>query len=239
MSARAAASGSAAWRLLACMIPLAVLSQFYRSSTGVIAPELSAELSLSTEQIGIVSGAFFIAITVLQLPIGIMLDRFGPRRVIVSLMGLAIIGSVAFAWGQSFTELVVARVLIAAGFASVTIGSVVILRNWLPAAELSAAMSVLFAAANAGSLVATSPLAIASVWIGWRDTFIALALVSAACAFLFYLFLRDRPRGDAPTGTAEPFGEAITGDPSRDAARDRRLCLRHRRGRTLGRTLPT
>jgi predicted MFS family arabinose efflux permease len=211
MSARAAASGNVAWRLLACMIPLAVLSQFYRSSTGVIAPELSTELSLSTEQIGIVSGAFFIAITVLQLPIGIMLDRFGPRRVIVSMMGLAVLGSVAFALGQSFTGLVVARVLIAAGFAAVTIGSVVILRNWLPAAELSAAMSVLFAAANAGSLVATSPLALASVSIGWRNTFIGLALISVACALLFYLFLRDRPTGEAPAATAEPFGAAVTG----------------------------
>src|SRR5690349_6730473 len=151
--------------LLACTIPLAVLSQFYRSSTGVIAPELAAEFGLTTEEIGFVSSAFFIAIAVLQLPIGILLDRFGARRVITATMGIAVVGSVAFALAGSFAGLVLARVLIATGFAAVTIGSVVILRNQLPPSELSASMSILFAAANAGSLAATAPLAHAAAFL--------------------------------------------------------------------------
>lgn len=198
-------------RLLACTIPLAVLSQFYRSSTGVIAPDLVADVGLTIEELGLVSGAFFIAITALQLPVGILLDRFGPRRVIAATMAIAVAGSIAFALAESFAGLVLSRVLIATGFAAVTIGSVVMLRNWLPAAALSAAMSILFAAANGGSLVATAPLARAAVWLGWRETFLALAAVSAVAALAFYLFLRDSPgEGDA-SGAKEPFLDTVKG----------------------------
>lgn len=197
--------------LLACTIPLAVLSQFYRSSTGVIAPDLIAEFDLTTEQIGFVSGVFFIAITLLQLPIGILLDRFGPRRIIAAMMGIAVAGSVAFALAGSFAGLVLARILIATGFAAVTIGSVVILRNWLPASGLSAAMSILFAAANGGSLVATAPLARAALWLGWRETFLVLAAISALAAAVFYLFLRDRPKEAGPSAAGEPLLESAKG----------------------------
>ena len=196
--------------LLACTIPLAVLSQFYRSSTGVIAPELAAEFGLTTEEIGFVSGAFFIAIAVLQLPVGILLDRFGAHRVITATMGIAVAGSVAFALAGSFAGLVLARVLIATGFAAVTIGSVVILRNQLPPAELSASMSILFAAANAGSLVATAPLAQAAASLGWRETFLALAVLSALAAAVFYLLVRDRGKTAAAAPT-EPFLATVAG----------------------------
>lgn len=198
-------------RLLACTIPLAVLSQFYRSSTGVIAPELVADVRLTVEQLGLVSGAFFIAITVLQLPVGVLLDRFGPRRVIAATMAIAVAGSVAFALAETFEGLVFSRVLIATGFAAVTIGSVVMLRNWLPAAGLSAAMSILFAAANGGSLIATAPLARAAVWLGWRETFLALAAVSALAALAFYLFLRDSPDEGSPRSPKEPFLDTVKG----------------------------
>jgi predicted MFS family arabinose efflux permease len=196
--------------LLACTIPLAVLSQFYRSSTGVIAPELAAEFGLTTEEIGFVSGAFFIAIAVLQLPVGILLDRFGAHRVITATMTIAVAGSVAFALAGSFAGLVLARVLIATGFAAVTIGSVVILRNRLPPAELAASMSILFAAANGGSLVATAPLAHAAASLGWRETFLALAVLSALAAAAFYLLLRDRAKTAAPA-PAEPLLATVAG----------------------------
>jgi MFS family permease len=197
--------------LLAGTIPLAVLSQFYRSSTGVIAPDLAAELALAPEQIGLVSGAFFVAIALLQLPVGILLDRFGPHRVIVAMMGIAVVGSIAFAFAGGFAELVLARVLIATGFAAVTIGSVVILRNRLPPVELAASMSILFAAANTGSLVATAPLGHAAAWIGWRETFLVLAAISALAAAAFHLLLRDRARDAARDAAAEPFAATVTG----------------------------
>jgi predicted MFS family arabinose efflux permease len=211
MSGSADTAPATAWRLLAGMIPLALLSQFYRSSTGVIAPDLAAELALTTEQIGLISGAFFVAIAVLQLPVGILLDRFGASRMIVALLGIAIAGSVAFAMGDGFGELVVARVLIATGFAAVTIGSVVILRKLLAPAELSIAIAILFAAANAGSLVATSPLATASAWLGWRETFVALGILSALCGLLFWTLTRDRSAREETSAARETLLQSATG----------------------------
>jgi sugar phosphate permease len=79
-SARKSANGRRASWVLCAMIPLIVLSQFFRSSNGVIAPDLMADLGLSAEDIGVLSSSFFFVFALLQVPLGILLDRCGARH---------------------------------------------------------------------------------------------------------------------------------------------------------------
>src|SRR3546814_8637513 len=72
--------------MLAAMIALAVLSQFYRSSNGVIAPEMMHEMNVDAHAIGLSSGAFFVIFAILQIPIGVLFDRYGPRRVVSGML---------------------------------------------------------------------------------------------------------------------------------------------------------
>jgi len=127
--------------MLAVMIALAVLSQFFRSSNGVIAPEMMAELNIDARSIGLSSGAFFVIFAVLQVPIGVLFDRYGARRVVSSMLGFAVVGSCLFALAQSLDLMVVSRFLIGLGFAGAMVGSLVVLSRWHNPTDFTRAMT--------------------------------------------------------------------------------------------------
>src|ERR1043166_6742063 len=83
------------WILLA-VTPLVILSQFFRSSSAVIAPSLMTELAMTAEDVGRLSSSFFFIFAVMQIPLGVLFDRFGARLIMSLLMLLAIVGSLCF-----------------------------------------------------------------------------------------------------------------------------------------------
>ena len=91
-----------------------VASQFFRVSNAVIAPELMVELAIGTETMGVVSGTYFLAFAAMQIPAGILLDRYGARRMVPGLFLLAVAGSLLYAWAQSGPELIAGRALASA-----------------------------------------------------------------------------------------------------------------------------
>ena len=91
------------------------LSSLLRNVNAVLAPQLVGALALTPGQLGLLTSAFFFAFALVQLPVGIALDRYGPRRVQLLLMLLAAGGTFLFATGQSFVQLVVARAIIGCG----------------------------------------------------------------------------------------------------------------------------
>ncbi len=184
----------ASW-VLCPLIPLIVLSQFFRSSNGVIAPDLMADLGLTAEDIGVLSSSFFFVFALLQIPLGILLDRFGARYVLSALMLLTIAGSLVFAGATDLSGLIAGRLLIGTGCAGLMVGSLVILARWYSPAHFAGALATLFASANAGSLAATLPLAAAAAAWGWRSTFIGLSVISTILAAVFFLTVRDAAPG--------------------------------------------
>lgn len=183
--------------MITTMILLAILSQFLRSSTGVIAPDIMADLGLAAQDMGYLSSAFFIIFALLQIPVGVLLDRYGVRRVLATMMVVTVVGSVVFAQGSSVTELVTARLMMGFGCAGLMVGSLVVLSRWCRPEQFTRMMALLFAAANAGSLVATLPLAASAAAFGWRVTFLGLAVIAAALTALFAAIVRDAPPGEA------------------------------------------
>jgi predicted MFS family arabinose efflux permease len=182
--------------MLIAMILLAVLSQFLRSSTGVIAPDIMAELDLGADDMGYLSSAFFVVFALLQIPVGVFLDRFGPRRVLAGMMVSTVIGSLVFALGQSFAVLVAGRLMMGFGCAGLMVGSLVVLSRWCRPERFTRTLALLFAAANAGSLIATLPLAAAAAAFGWRWTFVGLAAITALLTAIFAAAVRDAPPGE-------------------------------------------
>lgn len=198
--------------MLAAMITLVVLSQFFRSSNGVIAPEMMHELNVDAHAIGLSSGAFFVIFAVLQIPLGVLFDRYGPRCVVSGMLVFAVVGSAVFGLADSLGLLVAGRFLIGLGFAGGMVGSLVILSRWLDPIDFTRAMTILFASANIGSLLATSPLSAATDLVGWRATFLLLAIVTAAVAAGFFLIVRDEPPGSTGrAGRPETLAASIRG----------------------------
>ena len=172
---------------------LAIHSQFYRNSVGVIAPDLVVELALTPRDLGLVTGSFFFVFAALQIPFGVLLDRFGARLTVSLTLTVAVAGGVVFAASETAAGLTAGRILLGIGFAAAMVGPLVVMRRWYSSRSFTMAIAVLFAAAHAGNLAATAPLAAAAAAWGWRATFMAQATLTAGIALLFFLAVRDAP----------------------------------------------
>jgi predicted MFS family arabinose efflux permease len=204
-------STQAGARLIGMLAAITVLSQFYRISGGVIAPELMRDLELTPSALGTANGAFFMALAVLQLPCGMLFDRFGPRRTIAFLTVAAVVGALAHAAATSALSLIVARALLGVGCAGSFMGAVVLTSRWYPGERMTTVMSWVFALSNVGTLIGATPLAWASDMVGWRMAFVFMAAVTAVVGLIFFVVVRDRPDGRPFAGNGESFGEILRG----------------------------
>jgi predicted MFS family arabinose efflux permease len=185
--------------LMVLLIAVTCLSQFFRVSNSVIAPELARDLHLSARQIGWAGSAFFFALFAVQLPVGLWFDRFGARRTV------SVVSTDA-------TDLIVGRIIVGVGCAASFMSVVFLCARWFSARELSTALSWVFAASNLGTLAGATPLAWVANQFGWRNGFLGLAGVTLVVALLFYAVVRDRPpESTLPTTHKEPLREVFRG----------------------------
>lgn len=215
-----------AWRKTARLVGVFgltyILSQFLRTSNAVLAPELMAELALDPADLGLLTGAFFLAFGAVQIPVGIMLDRFGPRRVVALAMSLAVAGVVTFAAAEGLAGLTLGRILMGLGCAPILMGAYVVYARWFPADRFATLSGIQLGIGYTGALLATAPLAIAVEMIGWRWSMAVTGLWATLFALVVYLVVRDAPPGH-PLERRPPEGlrQAVGG--VREVIRDRRF----------------
>jgi len=172
---------------------LYTLSMFHRVSNAVIAPSLIQDLGLDAEMLGILGGAFFYSFALLQIPMGPMLDRIGPRAVVTSSTLIGAMGAFLFAFGNSYGAALLGRILIGAGMASVLMGSLKVFTLQFPPEKFATLMGTLVSIGTLGNILAASPLAYLTSTIGWRMTFIIAGGVTAFLAFLtFFILAREK-----------------------------------------------
>lgn len=206
---------SAAAALMAALAAMTGLSQFHRAALGVIAPELGADLALSPAVLGAANGMFFAALLVAQVPVGIALDRIGPRRVVGALTLLAVAGAGLQALAADGAGLLAARFLLGLGCAASFMAAVVLCARWHAGAAMTLALSRVFALSQMGILLAGAPLAAAAGLLGWRGALGASALLTAACGVVWWRLVRDDPPGrEAAPRRAETLREALGGQVS-------------------------
>ena len=177
-------------------------SQFYRASPAVIAPDLMRDLALSAESVGAIAGMFFLIFGLAQLPVGVLLDRFGPRRSMSCLLLVAVCGALVFAQAESAQGLALGRGLMGLGCAAGLMGALVVLGRWFPPEKFATMGGLLMGFASSGVLLAATPLAFASARVGWRTAFFMAAAITALLALLLYLVVRDAPSGHASVSRA-------------------------------------
>jgi MFS family permease len=167
------------------------LSMFYRVTNAVIAPELVRDFNLDAERLGILGSAFFYAFSLFQIPIGILLDRVGPRRVMpfFTLVGAA--GALCFAVAGNYYTACLGRVLLGIGMASALMGSLKVFVLRYSPQRFATLSGTIIAIGTAGTIAATSPLAYLNALIGWRLTLFWCGLVTVALAVLLLWVLRD------------------------------------------------
>ncbi len=182
------------------------LSSLLRTVNAVLAPNLVNALALDSGQLGMLTSAFFLAFALVQLPVGIALDRFGPRKVQLVLMLVAALGALMFAYGTSFAELVVARGVIGFGLGGCFMSAVKSISFWIAPSRLPSVHGYLIAAGGLGAASATLPVRLVLQFTDWRGLFTMLAAVLACVGMLIWLVT---PRAGAPAPARGPVWSGI------------------------------
>jgi predicted MFS family arabinose efflux permease len=169
-------------------------SALIRAVTATLAPSFSAELGLSAGDLGLLAGAYFFGFSLTQLPLGQLLDRLGPRRVLLALLAIAVCACAVFAAATSFTGLLAARALIGVGVSACLMAPLTAYRHRLDSSLQLRANSWMLMTGSLGMLASTLPVQWLLPVLGWRGLFWALAL---ALALAMLVIVACVPR-DAP-----------------------------------------
>lgn len=178
-------------------------SALLRAVTATLAPEFSAELGLSAGDLGLLAGAFFLGFSLLQLPLGRALDHWGPRRVLMLFLALAVSACMAFAMARSFAGLLAARALIGIGVSACLMAPLTAYRLRLSAAAQLRANSWMLMTGSLGMLASTLPVQWLLPIVGWRGLFWAVAgLLALATALIAFVVPRDGVASSESQGIA-------------------------------------
>lgn len=179
-----------------------LLSYLLRTVNAVISPELTRELGVSPGALGLLTSAYFIAFGAAQIPAGMLLDRYGPRRVEPAMLLIAAAGTLAFALAESLTGLVVARALIGLGVAVCLMAPLKAISAWYPPERQASLAGWVMVAGGAGALAATTPVELALHVMHWRSIFMVLAVVAVVIAAWIWWRVPDTAPAAAATGFA-------------------------------------
>ena len=181
------------------------LSQFYRTSNAVIAPELIRDLSLDTQGLGLLSASFFYGFALTQIPISVLLDKVGPRWMMTVLSLLGILGAVIFSMADSLGIGLVGRVLLGIGMACNLMGTFKLLTDWFEPPIFATLIGVVASIGTFGNMIAATPLVMLVEQMGWRHSFQLIAGINLILTLTFYIVVRDRPsRSSIHTSSREP-----------------------------------
>ncbi|MEW6449209.1 MAG: MFS transporter [Pseudomonadota bacterium] len=188
-----------------------IVSQFIRNSIGVIAPNLASELGLSPLEIGMLSSIYFFVFASVQLPLGVVLDRFGPRKCLLTCIVLTSAGCLAFGMAQSAGSLVASRALLGFATSSFLMAPVALYARWFPPSRFSTFAGIHLGIGSLGALFATAPLAFATANYGWRTAFIAVGILAAVIGVICWFVVSDDPPGQKSEPHNETLKESIAG----------------------------
>lgn len=163
------------------------LSYMYRVVNAVIAPDLIADIGVGPSTLGMLTAVYFISFASFQLPLGILLDRFGPRNVEAVLLLFAALGAFIFARAEGVTGLVIGRAFIGFGVSACLMAAFKAYTLWFPREKWPLIYGFQMAAGGLGALAATAPVETALHFTDWRGVFTALSIFSLIIAGVVFL----------------------------------------------------
>ena len=167
------------------------LSYLFRTINALIAAPLASELGLGADELGLLTSVYFLTFAAAQIPIGILLDRYGPRRIQSALLVVAAFGAALFASSDNFLALIAGRALIGLGVAASLTAGLKALVLWFPRDRLPFLNGLMIMLGALGAVTATSPAELLLAWMGWRELFVLFGAVTAGCAFVIYLVVPE------------------------------------------------
>jgi predicted MFS family arabinose efflux permease len=190
----AGAAANARWRVLAVFSLGFLVSYLFRGINLGFASHLTRELGLNAGDLGLLTSFYFLGFACAQLPAGILLDRYGPRRTEAVMLLVAVAGSLVFALAPGMAGLAAGRLLIGVGV-SVCLGAAIqALSMWFPLSRMPLLNGLVMAIGGLGAVMVGTPLSWLLSLTDWRTISIGLACVSLAMAALLWCGVPDKPR---------------------------------------------
>jgi MFS family permease len=192
------------------LLPFALvfaLCNYYRTVNAVLAPYLITQLSLTAGQLGLLISVYFLVSALFQAPLGLLMDRFGPRRVQSVLIVVAGIGAIIFALGESWPVLLTGRVIMGIGAAGGLMTSIQAVTLWFPSSRWPVFNGLVMSIGALGSLAATLPTQVLLDFLDWHHVLVGVAAISFLGALMLFGLVPEKTR--PPKG--ETLGQQLSG----------------------------
>ena len=165
------------------------ISTLLRAITATISPELVSEFNLSSGELGLLGGGYFLGFASVQIPLGYLLDSKGPRKIVSYFLSLSIVGLILFSTAQNLSMLLISRILIGVGVGACLMGPLTAYRIWFQDQTQQRANSWMLMVGAIGMLSSSLPVQYFLPLIGWRSIFLTLALLTFTCIILIIIFI--------------------------------------------------
>ena len=179
------------WAIFAVLTVGYFFVYFHRISVSVVGQDIVADVGGS---IGFLSSVYYWTYTAMQIPSGVMADRFGARAASTVFLLIASIGSLVTCVGTEFWMIVLGKVMIAAGMAVVYVPLIKLVSVWFPKSDFAVLSGVVIAVGNVGAIAATGPLELMAQALGWREVFLVLGVITLVLAVLCATVIRNHPK---------------------------------------------
>ena len=174
------------------------ISTLIRASTATLSPIFSQELGLKAGDLGLLAGGYFLGFAAMQLPNGIFLDKFGPKKIILFFLTIALFSTIAFSKSESFLSLLVSRILIGIGVSVCLMAPLTGYRRWLALDQQQRANAWMLMSGALGMLASTLPIQLLLPEIGWRNIFLILAGLILITIILIILIIPSWEKTETP-----------------------------------------
>ena len=171
-----------------------------RVAPSVMVDDLMRDFAVGGALLGNLSAFYFYAYASIQLPVGVLLDRFGPRRLLAVTALLATLGSILFAFSDSLAVASIGRAMIGASVAFAYVGSLTIAGYWFPPHRFALMVGILQTVGMSGAVAGQAPMGALVDTIGWRDAILVLAGVAFVLAVLIFIVVRDKHEARSAKG---------------------------------------
>ncbi len=194
---------------LTVLMPFATgyfLSYLFRTINALIADPLTNELGFSPTELGLLTATYFLLMGAIQLPVGVLLDRYGPRRVQCACLLVGSVGAIVFAFGNELPTLMLGRALIGIGFGTAFMAGLKAIVLWFPPERVPFANGLLVTLGALGAVTATAPAQVLIDLVGWRGLFLLVAWLTAVSAVFIFLVVPEKARSPISQGAVMTLG---------------------------------
>ena len=171
-----------------------ILVLFFRLSTAVITDNLSKELGFTQLQISNIASLTLYSYAIMQIPSGILIDKYGARKVSSIGMIIAGLGSIFFGSMNSIYLAYISRIMVGAGTSVILLAMFKVQGNWFKKEEFASISAKFSFIGNLGTVFATFPLVYLNDFIGWRNSFILIGIIGIVIGFSIYIIVKDTPK---------------------------------------------